>query len=176
MDKFVINKQIGKGKYGQILSIFRDNVEFALKIINKSAKHAYSTWKNEIAVMKYLNQCDHPLNVPKLHDYWEDAKKCYILMDIIEGKNMSDLIQETKTISNKQINLAIQTCKKLNRLKIKHCDFKPRNVIWNETKGECFIVDFGCSRITKKPVADHYDIFKLKIKQLYLNSLKQKKV
>lgn len=187
IDSLIFIKQLGKGKYGNVhlvdihekyfesLNINADT-QLALKIINKSAKHAYSTWKNEIAIMKHINELliDNPsLGVPKLYDFWEDHCNMYLLMDAIIGKNISQMIEEETNITDKQINCVIQVCKQLNRLSIKHRDFKPKNVLWDEKKNRWFLIDFGCSRITKVPVADNYEIFRMKIKELLINK-KQK--
>lgn len=137
----------------------------ALKVINKSAKHAYATWKNEVAVMKRINallSVNPMLSVPKLYDSWEDHKKLYILMDFIPGKNIAEMIDEN-TLTSEHVVSAIQSCKQLNRLGIKHRDFKPKNVIFDEIKKRWCIIDFGCSRITDVPVPDNYELFKNKI-------------
>jgi serine/threonine protein kinase len=116
------------------------------KIFSENLAEYKQQLREEVCILKRLN---HPM-LPKVIDLIEE-EQLYIVMDYINGKNLSTLIQikgrfSTKLIIEWGIQLA-QVLKYLHQLEppIIYQDMKPANIIIT-AEGEIKLIDFGISR------------------------------
>ena len=103
---------------------------------------------NEVGILKKL---DHP-NIIKIYEFYEDAKKFYIVTDLCIGGELFDKIIEMKQFNEiqaanimNQIFSVISYCHKHD---IVHRDLKPENVLFSSKDENSLIkvIDFGTSR------------------------------
>ena len=98
-----------------------------------------------------LRSLDHP-NIVKIHEYFEDRDKCYIITEILKGGELFDEITRRNRFSEndaamimKHIFQSVNYCHKNH---IMHRDLKPENIMLEENKdySQIKIIDFGLSR------------------------------
>jgi serine/threonine-protein kinase len=91
----------------------------------------------------------HP-NIVKVYSYGIFDKKYYIVMEFIDGKDLSFYIRNNKSRSIKDIlNFAYQIASALSfahKNKVIHRDIKPQNIILDKS-GKIKITDFGIAKI-----------------------------
>mmetsp|Transcript_23273 Transcript_23273/g.19541 ORF Transcript_23273/g.19541 Transcript_23273/m.19541 type:complete len:131 (+) Transcript_23273:1356-1748(+) len=101
---------------------------------------------NELSVHRMLSH----INIVKYNFSFENNERIFILMELLEGKDLRTLLLEgNKLEEHKVLNILIQISNALNYLHanhIVHRDMKPENIFIcnnNEVK----IIDFGLATI-----------------------------
>ena len=81
-DNFVLQEQIGKGSFGNILKVFNklDNQFYALKIIENEEKLEEDKFLREIRLLAFL---DHP-NIVRYHTSWSESNKLFYIMELCD--------------------------------------------------------------------------------------------
>lgn len=109
------------------------------------------------------SQINHP-NIVSILDFDLDPdKKCaYLVMEYLEGGNLSEIVQQQSGLSIENINwLMGQLCSAIqcaHNLSIVHRDIKPGNVMVSKVAGDNTIVkvvDFGISKPMKEADLKH---------------------
>lgn len=155
--RYRILELVGKGGMGAVykcLDIKLNNNIVAVKEI--SIKHVEEAkiqkvtenFKNEAAILIKLRHD----KLPRVLDFFiEENDKCYIVMDFIEGKNLSQVISERGAIPFKEVlEWFYQLADVLKYLhtrepKIIFKDLKPSNIILSD-EGKIYLIDFGIAR------------------------------
>lgn len=105
---------------------------------------AESQFKTEARLLHYLN---HP-NLPKVHDYFRDGDDLYLVMDLIEGQDLEDVLEEAgdKRLDAKRIlewtSQVMDALRYCHQSGVFHRDVKPENIILTDL-GRVYLVDFG---------------------------------
>ena len=146
---------LGEGIFGSV-KLCKDkktNKKFSVKIIKKEkAKDSndMESVRSEIDIMKL---CHHP-NVVHLIDHFENGENIFIVMEYIQGGNLSEYLRHKKfNITEKRAaELIYQIClgiEYLHKYGIMHRDLKPDNIMLTEDSdnGKIKIMDFGLSKI-----------------------------
>ncbi len=127
---------------------------WAIKVLSK--KNAWlSLEMEEIGILKQLS---HPM-LPRIADMEEDNDNFYIVMDYLEGTNVSELLTNIGIIPQATlINWASSLLDVLNYLHTKtppviYRDLKPGNLIVDES-GRLRLVDFGSARFHNQEASD----------------------
>ena len=124
--------------------------KFAVKIIKKQAIEGedIKLLKREIQIMKQL---DHP-NILKLFEVYEDANSFYLVMELVQGKELFDKIVERGQYSEKDaahiIRQILSAVSYLHSHDIAHRDLKPENLL-SAGSGDHEVIkiaDFGFSK------------------------------
>lgn len=109
------------------------------------------------------SQINHP-NIVSILDFDLDPdKKCaYLVMEYLEGGNLSEIVQQQSGLSIENINwLMGQLCSAIqcaHNLSIVHRDIKPGNIMVSKVAGDSTIVkvvDFGISKPMKEEDLKH---------------------
>ena len=85
---YEIIEKIGQGSFGQVYwgKHLPSQTEVAIKIYQK--QNLTETWAKSIRFeISLLLKIDHP-NIVKFIDCFSDSSKIYIIMELIEGKNL----------------------------------------------------------------------------------------
>lgn len=127
---------------------------WAIKTLKKSNQWL-SVEMDEIEILKGLS---HPM-LPRIADMAEDEENYYIIMDYIEGTNVSELLNSKGTISQRiLIKWTSELLDVLNYLHqrtspIIYRDLKPGNLIVDDS-GRLRLVDFGSARFHNQEAKD----------------------
>ena len=153
-DFYEMKSDLGEGKFGLVkLGIHKKTGEkVAIKIIKKDSmvNKDLELVRSEIDIMKL---CKHD-NVVRLLDHFENSEFIFIIMEYLEGGNLSDFIAKRKYIfSEEEAALIIyQICSGIDYLHkygVVHRDLKPENIMLGKKESISIIkiMDFGLSKI-----------------------------
>ena len=119
----------------------------------------------EIAIMKKL---DHP-NIIKIHEYFEDEERIYIIMELCKGGELfhkiNDKRKDKKRWTERQVcRIIYQLLSALNYMHesgVVHRDIKPENVLFFSPKTDIVkLVDFGTAtdidRANREKLSEHF--------------------
>jgi len=143
---------IGKGAFGEVrkASNIASGEVRAIKIIYKQncSKSEQERIFNEITIMKTL---DHP-NIVRIYEYFQDQKYIFIVMELVQGKELFDKIVEAHHFNERMAaNIMHQLLSAVNYLhkhSIVHRDLKPENIIFDGVNIK--LIDFGTSQLFTK--------------------------
>ena len=123
----------------QLLVLKEMNADMA-----KIAK-AQELFEREARTLKTL----HHSGIPKYYDFFLEAGKKYLAMELIHGEDLENLIHEKGAVSpEKAIAWMVQTCDILDYLHNKkppliHRDIKPANLMLRTFDQQIIVLDFG---------------------------------
>lgn len=106
---------------------------------------AQELFEREAGILKALA---HP-GIPRFHDFFVEAGKKYLVMELVHGQNLEQQVQSQGTIAPRQaIAWMVQTCEILDYLHshpvpIIHRDIKPSNLLVQALSNRIVVLDFG---------------------------------
>jgi calcium-dependent protein kinase len=125
-------RELGVGGFGTVKRASlksADSVVRAVKTVTKTNPKTEDLIRREIAILRYL---DHPC-ICRLLETFEDQRHIYIVMELIDGRDLFDDIVEQRRLDErraasmmKQVFGALQYCHERNVL---HRDLKPENIM-----------------------------------------------
>ena len=149
--EYNIIKELGKGGFGNIYQVLRNNKFYAIKVIpiKNEQNEKIKSCEKEAEILSKFN-CD---NIVKYYDSSKDDNNIYILMEYCNGDNLRSFINKnindnTLIEENIIINIVKQLCigiKEIHNKKIIHRDLKPENIFINDNMN-IKIGDFGISK------------------------------
>ncbi len=115
--------------------------------VRKNIEEIYERESNILATLR------HP-SIPRIYDYFNINNQAYLVMEYINGRNLDEILEDTKTFFTEQqvIPWAIELCDVLAYLHahqpepIIFRDMKPSNIMMNE-ENHPILVDFGIAKI-----------------------------
>lgn len=155
--KYKILNVIGHGGMSVVYMAINEkaNKTWAVKEVRKDGRLNFEEVKQGLTVeTNMLKKLRHE-NLPSIIDVIEDEDAFIIVMDYIEGKPLSDAIQEHGAQSQEDVlKWAKQLCKVLGYLHsqtpaIIYRDMKPSNVML-KPDGNLVLIDFGIAREYKE--------------------------
>lgn len=144
--RYCIVKQIGKGGEGT-LYLARD-LETG---IDRAVKKLSLSKKREVKLLRLL---DHPF-MPGMIDYVEQEEYCYLVMEYIRGKTLTEYEKEGRQFTPEEIIvigrkvLRIFSYLHSRKPAVYYGDLKPDNLMMTE-EGELYLVDFGSAVFSYK--------------------------
>ncbi|MBK8004497.1 MAG: protein kinase [Gemmatimonadetes bacterium] len=153
-ERYHIKKKLGEGGMGQVY--LAEHVKMgrrcAIKIMSPGSMNdadAISRFNREAANASRIN---HP-HVCAIYDFGETQDGLiYLAMEFIEGKSLTDIIEEHGTLplprAAEMIQQAADALQAAHDLGIVHRDLKPDNIMVTTTRGKDTIkvVDFGIAK------------------------------
>jgi len=146
---FEFERRLGDGAFGQVWRVKhkKTNQKFALKQVPKEkVMKMIDQFKREVYIMYELN---HP-HIVKLYNHFEDARYCYLIMELIEGGNLfhklyreKNFLERTAAQYFREVLLAVEYLHS-HIPAIIHRDIKPENILV-DSKGRLKLTDFGWS-------------------------------
>lgn len=154
IEDFLEIAELGTGATGRVTKVFHkgSGKVFALKAIDRTfvAEHKLQQYVlREVATQFTL---DHP-KVIRLHDFFQDAQRIYLLLEFAPGGHLFSLIRKQGHLSEKQAASVfidvVQALVYLHSKGVAHRDLKPENVLLFED-GQAKLADFGwCGEMTE---------------------------
>jgi serine/threonine protein kinase len=156
----MINKTIGKYKIirligeGGMASVYEAEHEMlgtkvAIKVLSpvlSSNSQIRERFRNEAKLMASLN---HP-NIVKVLDFDDKQDRLSIVMELLDGEDLSEKIKKNGALSENEINnifdQILSACQFAHEKGIVHRDIKPSN-IYVLPNGEVKILDFGIAKL-----------------------------
>lgn len=106
--------------------------------------------------MRALASLDHP-HIPRIRDYFEDAGRRYLVLDLVQGIGLDDELRRHLQITGQPMEAEVAALDMISVLEtlsylhsrtpaIVHRDIKPANLIRERESGRIKLVDFGIAR------------------------------
>ena len=150
-NNYEIKKELGRGGFGRVFLVQRDNRYYALKKISirDMNKDAIENSKKEINILKKFNND----NIVKYYDSFEENDYLCIWMEYAGDYNLKNRINEYKNrgelMKEQKIKyIVLQIClglKNIHKANIIHRDLTPENIFIKEDN-KIKIGDFGVSK------------------------------
>ena len=143
MTQYDIIKPIGKGQFGFVNLVSRNNELYAMKQVKVSSKKAVDKFNTELDMLRRAGE----LGVaPVLKDSFVVGKFGYIVMEYISGPTFTELSKDPDNHQSKALQ-ALQAFNRLHKHDILHGDAnKLDNIIWDDELNRPAIIDFGMSK------------------------------
>ena len=153
-DKYDLKEPLGSGTISEVWSVTHKETkeERAVKIIKKeqdSPADLSEMIKNETGSLAILKS----ENIVEIYEFFEDEQKYYIVMELLEGPNMSEhLAQTPKTALTEEIvagwlNQILQGVRHCHSKDIIHRDIRPSNVVFADKAASTpKLIDFNFSK------------------------------
>lgn len=155
-NRFEIQEQIGSGGSADVF--LANDIRMERHVAIKRIPKKEQTAPRAIRESRTVALLSHP-NIVTVHDFLEDDKYFYIVMERISGVVLSNIIDKTKfdwqqaVAATLQISHALE-CAHSND--IIHRDIKPANLIMLPD-GRIKVLDFGISRLKKRDSLTTHD-------------------
>ncbi len=153
--RFEVLKLIGLGGMGAVYKVFdiETKTVLALKLLHKKFCDDVSAIKRFEQEAEAAMRLDHPNLVPVYGHGITEARRAYLLMEYVEGRSLSEVIEEQGSLlEQRAIRILLQICEALSHAhnhNIIHRDIKPSNVILSRTTNDddfVRVVDFGIAK------------------------------
>ena len=143
-------KHVGLGKIYAVKELLN------LSMNEQEQQEAIRRFKMEAKILSELNHA----NMPAVSDYFSIGGRYYLVMDFIDGKDLSGILEENGTPGLPETDVvewAIQICDVLNYLhnqepSIIYRDIKPSNIMIRNTDRRAILIDFGIARTVQTEI------------------------
>jgi eukaryotic-like serine/threonine-protein kinase len=148
--KYRILGKIGQGAMGEVFRAHDPVIgrDVAIKVMSASVGDDEELRRRFQREARSAGRLNHP-NIVTIYDYGEDRGRIYIAMELLEGRDLKDLIGTRAPLSlDQKLDLMHQVCDGLTYAHAKevvHRDLKPANVQLLPS-GLVKIMDFGLAR------------------------------
>lgn len=153
---YKIGKIIGSGTNAEVHTCFlkENGVKRAVKIVRKDLEHSSSYLARVEHEKQIVKLFDHP-SIIRLYEFFEDAKKIYIVREFCEGTEILRAFCRNETYTeNQAATIMHQLFSVVNYIHgkgIVHGDLKPEKIFLNKTNIK--VIDFSLAgKIGSKPM------------------------
>eukprot|EP01104_Vermistella_antarctica_P000103 TRINITY_DN1011_c0_g3_i1.p1 TRINITY_DN1011_c0_g3~~TRINITY_DN1011_c0_g3_i1.p1 ORF type:complete len:453 (+),score=169.85 TRINITY_DN1011_c0_g3_i1:109-1467(+) len=153
---YKVLKEVGRGNFSVVMKAKDKKTKqfVAIKVIKKSTlKNGVEDARKEAHILTNL---EHP-NIIQLYECREDSKNFYLIMELVEGKEMFDMIVDRGCYSEKEARNVIaqvtSAIKYMHGMNFAHRDLKPENVLCTVDKDGnevAKVADFGASKASEE--------------------------
>src|SRR6478735_3290035 len=149
-DRYRLERRLASGGMGDVW-VAEDHVlrrMVALKVMRPNPDH------EELFAVRFRDEALHSAklihtNIATLFDYGEDDGLAFLVMELVDGKPLSQLIRENGPLPAEQVRSVVGQCALAlgvaHAAKLVHRDVKPANILVRED-GLVKLTDFGIAR------------------------------
>ena len=156
--KYEILGELGRGGMGAVYK-GRDTIigrDVAIKFIHEQAINTPGIKKRFYREAQSAGRLSHE-NITIIYDIREEDGKLFIVMEYLEGRDLSEILKAGTFLSNEdKLNIATQICRGLqfaHEQGVIHRDIKPANIRVLPS-GRVKIMDFGIARIQETGIQE----------------------
>jgi calcium/calmodulin-dependent protein kinase (CaM kinase) II/calcium/calmodulin-dependent protein kinase I len=158
-DVYELNQKIREGRISGIWKGAKRNQDNADIIAIKIVKADRCNLEEEARIMNevsILQSLAHP-NILKLHDFFEESPRFYLVMELMEGGDVFErIVQKTQYTELDGRQLAsglLKAVEYIHSRRVAHRDLKPQNLLLETTENDSIIKvsDFSFSRRVHTP-------------------------
>lgn len=153
LGRFEILRPLGQGGMGQVFLARDPSIgrEVALKTISSEVVQTPKARERFLNEAKAAGALSHP-NLITVHEFGEDHGTLFLVMEYLEGEDLSALLRRRALSPTQALDLMAQVCDGLAYAHAKgvlHRDVKPSNVRVVEQSGRLVakLMDFGVARL-----------------------------
>ena len=168
-ERYEIQRKIGEGGAGSVY-LARDTRLGREVAIKRLIEEEGGGWTQEtvdtmLQEARLLSSLDHP-NIVTIYDADVDEDGPYVVMELLQGRNMDELIAENAmTLSDFKLfaTHCLEALSAAHSLNVIHRDIKPNNIVlkwFPNGKFQAKLLDFGMAKLSKVPTkqtVDHSD-------------------
>eukprot|EP00826_Nyctotherus_ovalis_P014336 TRINITY_DN1398_c0_g1_i9.p1 TRINITY_DN1398_c0_g1~~TRINITY_DN1398_c0_g1_i9.p1 ORF type:complete len:385 (+),score=52.67 TRINITY_DN1398_c0_g1_i9:1148-2302(+) len=148
LSSFTPIQMLGKGSFGEVYLVKREEKLLALKVISKQVTKEQSLVKYIHTEKIVQSKLDHPFIV-KLHCTFQTRDYLFMVMDYCPGGDLGQVLQRESRllVDRARVYLAevLLALEELHRQEIIYRDLKPDNVVL-DADGHALLIDFGLSK------------------------------
>ncbi|MEE8450651.1 MAG: protein kinase [Thermoguttaceae bacterium] len=151
LGKYKLIELLGRGGMGNVFLAqhITMNRRVALKIIAKRIGKDRASLERFFAEARAIAGLDHP-NIVQAYSVDNEGDRHYIVMEFIDGRNLSQIVEEDGPLDFARaadyIQQAADGLAHAHDRNMIHCDIKPSNLLVNE-QGTVKILDMGLARL-----------------------------
>jgi eukaryotic-like serine/threonine-protein kinase len=148
--RYRLEERIAVGGMGEVWRAHDDTLdrEVAVKLLRPESSSDDTFVERFRAEARHAGGLTHP-NVGTVHDYGEDDGNAYLVMELLEGRPLSEIIRERAPLDPAEVTeILYQTAIALqaaHEAGVVHRDVKPANIVV-DADGYAKITDFGIAR------------------------------
>lgn len=141
--------RLGKGSFGETiiahdLHLFDQPV--VVKVLRNFSKIALNHFAREA---RRLAELEHP-RIPRIKASFQQGSEHYIVMEYIQGKNLSEVLKAEGPMKEDQASLfmedVLDALQHIHSEQVIHRDIKLENVVRKDANKAYYLVDFGASK------------------------------
>ncbi len=156
-NRYLVLAEVGRGGMGRVYKAQDTQLGDRLVAIKEIQQDVFSPEKFIYASKAFKQEAHmlaglHHPSLPSIHDYFEEAKRWYLVMEFIQGDTLDkySTARGGKLAVEEVLNIALQLCTVLDYLHthqppIIFRDLKPTNIMRNPD-GHLYLIDFGIAR------------------------------
>ena len=146
LGRYKLAELIGEGGFGQVWKGFDPELHrsVAIKLPRPDRVSTKERIEEFLQEARRVAQLKHPGIVP-IHDVGQDGKRCFIISDLIEGRNLAEAIDAGKTDARDACRIVAVVARVLQHAHDQgfvHRDIKPSNILLDHEQ-KVFLTDFG---------------------------------
>jgi len=146
LGRYELKRLIGEGGFGYVLEGHDPELQrsVAVKVARPNRAMTAEQVERFLLEARHAAQLKHPGIVP-IHDVGQDGKWCYIVSDLVEGRNLASLVQEARPTVEQSVQFIADVADTLDfahQEGLVHRDIKPANILIGND-GRVFLTDFG---------------------------------
>ena len=151
--RYQIVTTLGSGGFGQTY-LAEDRHQFNLRCVVKKLQPTSpspETWS--IASQLFQREAHiqyrlgHHPQIPQLLAYFQEQQELYLVLELIEGHNLSEELTRSKQLSESEVIALLQDILEplafVHQQQVLHRDLKPTNLIRRHQDGKIVLIDFG---------------------------------
>lgn len=149
LGKYQIVGLVGRGGMGEVYKAFQPdlNRHVAIKTMIAGEQASEDFLRRFQREARLAAQVIHP-NIVQIHDFGNEGKLYYLVMEYVEGKSLRQLLTDKKldvAKSLKIVHTVLRALQFAHDQKVVHRDIKPANVLIDK-QGRVRILDFGLAK------------------------------
>jgi serine/threonine protein kinase len=146
-----IISSLGAGGMGEVFLAEDSKLDrkVAIRVLPPESVADKHLKKRLLKEARAIARVDHP-NICAIYEVGEENGKSFIVMQYVEGQNLSARIKSRPLLLKETLDVATQVANALAEAHgrgVIHRDIKPQNIILTE-QGQVTVLDFGLARVT----------------------------